>query len=319
MRDNARSARRRIAASAARTIASGKPITSVTIFTLIEQGRIKPTDKVFGPGAITRTDYESAAVQRGPCGRVLAVTAGFQSDDSVRTFAAQSNGLLKEGPGSPFKASRQSGLSGTVGFSWSADGRRIMVTNFRGSAIRVFSVDPKTAALRPEGEPYSNHQRAMCWAVLAPDGKSSKSRLEAENAALRQQLIALQRKVRGRARFTDSDRLFFIQLYRSVGSLANVVGLFHWQLMAVRRIVFWKFESSQPSHAVPGKLGTTCDSGVSPPCGFLTTRTISRTPGRVGRPAPARGCATIKKCARSCARARRTCRFTRRRASVGCF
>jgi hypothetical protein len=42
----------------------------------------------------------------------------------------------------------------------------------------------------------------------------SKSRLEAENAALRHQLVVLQRKVRGRVHFTDSDRLFFIQLYR---------------------------------------------------------------------------------------------------------
>ena len=42
----------------------------------------------------------------------------------------------------------------------------------------------------------------------------SKSRLEAENAALRRQLIVLQRKVRGRVHFTNSDRLFLIQLYR---------------------------------------------------------------------------------------------------------
>jgi hypothetical protein len=42
----------------------------------------------------------------------------------------------------------------------------------------------------------------------------SKSRLEAENAALRQQLTVLQRKVLGRVQFTNSDRLFFIQLYR---------------------------------------------------------------------------------------------------------
>jgi hypothetical protein len=41
-----------------------------------------------------------------------------------------------------------------------------------------------------------------------------KSRLEAENAALKQQLIVLQRKVRGRVQFTNNDRLFFIQLYR---------------------------------------------------------------------------------------------------------
>ena len=36
----------------------------------------------------------------------------------------------------------------------------------------------------------------------------------AENAALRQQLIMLQRNVRGRIDFTNSDRLFFVQLYR---------------------------------------------------------------------------------------------------------
>jgi CubicO group peptidase (beta-lactamase class C family) len=34
-----------------------KTITSATIFTLIEQGRIKLTDKIFGPGAITGVDY----------------------------------------------------------------------------------------------------------------------------------------------------------------------------------------------------------------------------------------------------------------------
>src|SRR6266481_5940251 len=42
----------------------------------------------------------------------------------------------------------------------------------------------------------------------------STSRLEAENAALRQQLVVLQRKVRGRIQFAIGDRLFFILLYR---------------------------------------------------------------------------------------------------------
>src|SRR5215475_7879707 len=41
-----------------------------------------------------------------------------------------------------------------------------------------------------------------------------KSRLEAENAALRHQVMVPQRKVRGRVQFTNGDRLFFIQLYR---------------------------------------------------------------------------------------------------------
>ena len=114
-----------------------------------------------------------AQVEFNPSGTVLAVTAGLvQSDGSVRSFAVQSDGRLKEGPGSPFKVSRASALSGPVGFSWTADGRRIMVTYFRGSAIRVFSVDPKTAGLTLEGAPYPNQQRAMCWAALGPDGKT---------------------------------------------------------------------------------------------------------------------------------------------------
>jgi hypothetical protein len=41
----------------------------------------------------------------------------------------------------------------------------------------------------------------------------SKGRLEAENAALRHQLIVLRRKVRGRARLSNNDRWFFVQLY----------------------------------------------------------------------------------------------------------
>ncbi len=50
-------------------------------------------------------------------------------------------------------------------------------------------------------------------AVLASQFQS-KSRLEAENAALRHQLIVLRRKVRGRAQLTSSHRWFFIQLCR---------------------------------------------------------------------------------------------------------
>jgi CubicO group peptidase (beta-lactamase class C family) len=34
-----------------------KPITSVALFSLIEAGRVRLTDKMFGPGAITGTDY----------------------------------------------------------------------------------------------------------------------------------------------------------------------------------------------------------------------------------------------------------------------
>jgi putative tryptophan/tyrosine transport system substrate-binding protein len=42
----------------------------------------------------------------------------------------------------------------------------------------------------------------------------SKSRLEAENAALRHQLIVLQRRVSGRVQLANGDRLFLVMLYR---------------------------------------------------------------------------------------------------------
>ncbi len=51
----------------------------------------------------------------------------------------------------------------------------------------------------------------------------SKSRLEAENAALRQQLIVLRRKVHGRVRLNSGDRLFFVQLYRWFPSILKVM------------------------------------------------------------------------------------------------
>lgn len=53
-----REAREELSASHLLRIASvTKPITSVAVFSLIEEGRIRLTDKIFGPGAITGTDF----------------------------------------------------------------------------------------------------------------------------------------------------------------------------------------------------------------------------------------------------------------------
>ena len=85
-------------------------------------------------------------------------------------------------------------------------------------------------------------------AVLALPFKS-KSRLEAENAALRHQLIVLRRKVRGRARFSSNDRWFFIQLYRWFPSILQVVTilrpetLVRWHRDGFRRYWRWKSRS----------------------------------------------------------------------------
>src|SRR5208283_5128284 len=51
----------------------------------------------------------------------------------------------------------------------------------------------------------------------------SKSRPEVENAALRQQLVVLRRKVHGRVQLTRGDRLFFVQLYRWFPSILKVI------------------------------------------------------------------------------------------------
>jgi hypothetical protein len=73
-----------------------------------------------------------------------------------------------------------------------------------------------------------------------------KIRLEAENAALRQQLIVLQRKVRGRVEFTNGDRLFFIQLYRWFPSILKAITTFRpetlvrWHRAGFRRYWRWK-------------------------------------------------------------------------------
>ena len=74
-----------------------------------------------------------------------------------------------------------------------------------------------------------------------------KRRLEAENAALRQQLIVLQRKVRGRVQFTNSDRLFFIQLYRWFPSVLKAITIIRpatvvrWHRAGFRR--YWRRKS----------------------------------------------------------------------------
>jgi len=82
-------------------------------------------------------------------------------------------------------------------------------------------------------------------AILASPFKS-KIRLEAENATLRQQLVVLRRKLKGRARLTNNDRWFFVQLYRWFPSILPVVmiirpeTLVRWHRAGFRRYWRWK-------------------------------------------------------------------------------
>ena len=62
----------------------------------------------------------------------------------------------------------------------------------------------------------------LCLTLFASPFKS-KSRLEAENVALRHQLIVLKRGVRGRVQLTNGDRLFLILLYRWFPSVLKAI------------------------------------------------------------------------------------------------
>ena len=63
-----------------------KPITSVTIFALIEQDRLKLADRVFGPGALLGTDYGappySPGIDQITLEHLLTHTGGGWSNDN---------------------------------------------------------------------------------------------------------------------------------------------------------------------------------------------------------------------------------------------
>ncbi len=83
-------------------------------------------------------------------------------------------------------------------------------------------------------------------AVLASPFKS-KIRLEAENATLRHQLVVLRRQLKGRARLTNDDRWFFVQLYRWFPSILPALmiirpeTLVRWHRAGFRR--YWRWQS----------------------------------------------------------------------------
>src|ERR1700745_955591 len=82
-------------------------------------------------------------------------------------------------------------------------------------------------------------------AALASPFKS-RLRLEAENAALRHQLMVLRRRLHGRVRLTNHDRWFLIQLYRWFPSILQVLAiikpepLVRWHRAGFRHYWRWK-------------------------------------------------------------------------------
>src|SRR5690349_24691480 len=88
----------------------------------------------------------------------------------------------------------------------------------------------------------------LLFALLATPFRS-KSVLEAENAALRQQILVLRRKLRGRVKLSNGDRLFFVWLYRLFPSITRAMliirpdTLVRWHRASFRR--YWRWKSTR--------------------------------------------------------------------------
>ena len=87
--------------------------------------------------------------------------------------------------------------------------------------------------------------RLLLGLLIAPF--RPKSALEAENAALRQQIIVLRRKLRGRVKLSNADRLFFVWLYRLFPSISRAMliirpdTLVRWHRAGFR--CYWRWKS----------------------------------------------------------------------------
>src|SRR6516225_8465341 len=103
---------------------------------------------------------------------------------------------------------------------------------------------------------------ALFWLFLALSVSPFKSKngLAAENAALRHQLIVLQRRVRGRIQLTNGDRLFLVTLYRWFPSVLKAITivrpetLVRWHRAGFRRYWRWKSRSLGGRPKIDGEL-----------------------------------------------------------------
>src|SRR5262245_36660795 len=100
----------------------------------------------------------------------------------------------------------------------------------------------------------------LCFFLTLTSPFKSKSRLEAENAALRHQMIVLQRRVSGRVQLTNWDRLFLVMLYRRFPSVLKAITiirpetLVRWHRAGFRR--YWRWKSRPTWRPTEDRCGT---------------------------------------------------------------
>jgi hypothetical protein len=90
---------------------------------------------------------------------------------------------------------------------------------------------------------------ALLWLLLAIQASpfKSKCRLEAENAALRHQVMVLRRQARSRIQLTNVDRLFLVQLYTGFRAILRFLAIVRpetvvrWHRTGFR--CYWRWKS----------------------------------------------------------------------------
>ena len=99
----------------------------------------------------------------------------------------------------------------------------------------------------------------LLLAILALPFKS-KCQLEAENFALRHQVVVLRRQLRGRLSLTNLDRLFLVQLYRWFPTILQALAIVQpetvvrWHRAGFRRYWRWKSRSRGGRPQIDGEL-----------------------------------------------------------------
>jgi 6-phosphogluconolactonase len=141
---------------------------NITGFHLHADGRLTPipASTIMYPAG-----HGPAQVEFSPTGETLAVSVGFQDEETTRihSYKVMPDGRLHEGAGSPIQPR---GGSGIVGFSWSPKGDRIFTSNFRGSAIIAFDIERHTGAVRQLGDAVTDKEEAACWTAISGDGRT---------------------------------------------------------------------------------------------------------------------------------------------------
>lgn len=131
---------------------------------------------------------------------------------------------------------------------------------------------------------------ALLWLlrVILVSPFKSRRQLEAENVALRHQVLVLRRQVHGRVRLTNLDRLILVQLYRWFPSILKALAIvqpetvIRWHRAGFRYYWRWKSRALRGRPAIEVELRALIRQ--------MSRQSVMRSPAHPWRVAQARLC-----------------------------